>query len=212
MNKEKTSLSELIKPIQINHFDNRSADGRVNSINNEDMVVALIKKEAELLGYTVEVPRVRHWFDIGITINNHFFPINIKITKGNTADNLSSKKGMLYALTGISDAPSAWDTFNTTLMQNVLNETESDYYFVVVFKDTKQIILSSLLSIDILTPNGNNLPFQCKWSDNLKPTKRTLSEQKKYILDIYRESWRKRAEPRTTLEALINEFGTSFYT
>ena len=53
-------------------------------------------------------------------------------------------------------------------------------------------LVTSLKRIEELTPNGNNLPFQCNWSENYKFTNRTVEVQSKYLMEIYFQSWLKK--------------------
>jgi len=45
-----------------------------------------------------------------------------------------------------------------------------------------------LKSLQKLTSNGNNLPFQIKWKDNVKPVKRTYLESYCFLIHSYKES------------------------
>mgnify|MGYP001039151174 CR=1 FL=1 len=140
---------------------------------------------------------------MSITTGDTFYPINIKITSGITADNISSKKGMYYALTGIRPEEEKgldkWETFIQKLTTNY-TQSDADYYFIVCFKNTGKLMLTSLKRINSLTPNGNNLPFQCNWGQNKNVTNRSDKEQMKYIINTFINSYLKRTP---ALELLI---------
>jgi hypothetical protein len=114
------------------------------------------------------------------------------------ADNISSKLGLFYALTGILPTNvkdtnlNHWGPYNRKLLENLDYNCEADYYFVIYFKDSESFLVTSLKRIQTLTPNGSNLPFQCKWSENDVFSNRTLEEQSKYIMDVYYDSWLKK--------------------
>ena len=72
-----------------------TGDGRLDSALSETVVIDHLK--TILPDCEIDVAPARYWYDIAITKDGKFFPINIKITNGNTADNISSKKGMYYA-------------------------------------------------------------------------------------------------------------------
>ena len=55
-------------------------------------------------------------------------------------------------------------------------------------KTTKKVYLQSLKSLQKLTSNGNNLPFQIKWKDNVKPVERTYLQSYNFLIDSYKES------------------------
>ncbi len=54
--------------------------------------------------------------------------------------------------------------------------------------DPKDIFINSLKGIQTLQPNGNNLPFQCKWDNNRKIIQRDFDESKNSILSALAES------------------------
>ncbi len=182
----------------------RFADGRINATMNEDEVIKLIKKK-----FDVEVPKSRHWFDFSIEHNGEFYPVNIKITDTTHADNLNCKLGIYYSLTGkFPDFPNetSWLDYFQRLKDN-LKETKNNYYFLVINKsDNKDIFVNSLKSLSILQPNGNNLPFQCKWEINKKPKNRNYKESKDLILKTFGESIKLRADIYFIFKRLFKEY------
>lgn len=201
-------LQEIANEIKNLTLATDHKDGRINSSLSEENVMDKIEEIALLKNYKVIRPeKERHWYDIALEIENVFLPINVKITEGGT-DNISSKKGMLYALTGINSdiqkVSEQWNPFHTTLFDNINPNLRTDYYFIVVFKSTEEVVATSLFEIDLLTPNGNNLPFQCNWG-KLSKTKRTRNEQFDYIIQTYYNSWRKKEEKFTFLQEKMEE-------
>lgn len=69
---------------------------------------------------------------------------------------------------------------------------DADYYFIVCFKNSGELLFTSLKHIQTLVPNGNNLPFQCNWGHNRNLTNRSSEEQRKYIMDMFIDSYVKR--------------------
>lgn len=171
-----------------------TGDGRLDSALSEGVVIDHLKS---ILPDTniIEAP-ARYWYDVAIQEDGKFFPINIKITSGNSADNVSSKKGMYYALTGIRPEEEKgldkWETFIQKLTSNY-RVSDADYYFIVCFKDTGELLFTSLKHLETLVPNGNNLPFQCNWGQNKRPTTRSHEEQLHYIMDTFISSYIKRS-------------------
>ena len=176
-------------------------DGRVNSSINEEIVKHYIKECVETTDFfrnneiTFVNGKARFWYDCALIKDTELLaPINIKITRlsNTSADNVSSKEGLAYALTGInpeSASMNTWEKFNKVLERTNCS-LDSDYYFIIVNKDnTSEVFFNSLKCINKLVSNGNNLPFQCNWSDN-----KTLIEDRsnkdsiKYLLAIYNES------------------------
>ena len=155
------------------------------------------------------MPRSRQWFDFSIEEDGEFYPVNIKVTDTTHADNLDCKLGIYYALTGkMPDFPNeiSWSGYFEKLKTN-LGENQKDYYFLVVNKsNTKDIFINTLKSLSALRPNGNNLPFQCKWGANKKPRERTFDDAKKFILETFGESIKRRGEIYFIFKRLFHEY------
>lgn len=185
-------------------LSNDFKDGRVNARINEDEIIKIIKKK-----FNIDVPRSRHWFDFSIDENGIFYPVNIKITDTTHADNLNCKLGIYYALTGrMPDFPNevSWFDYFESLKKHI-NESTTDYYFLVIDKNNvSNIFINSLKCLQTLQPNGNNLPFQCKWNINKKPKDRNFEKAKKFILGTFGESIRQRAEIYFIFKRLFHEY------
>lgn len=179
-------------------YHSTTGDGRLDSAESEIIVIEHLKalfadkKNIEI----IEAPRQRHWYDILIKIGDYKYPVNIKITSGESADNVSSKEGLFYALTGIWPETirglTRWESYNTLLTKNFNASLDSDYYFIIYFKEDETFLFTSLKRIEELSPNGNNLPFQCNWSKNCTSTLRPIEEQSYYLMEIYFQSWIKK--------------------
>jgi hypothetical protein len=172
-------------------------DGRLDSAESEPAVINhLIKLFQDTKVEIIPAPRARHWYDIQIKYNEHTYPVNIKITSGDSPDNVSSKLGLFYALTGLEPETitglNTWQKYNEKITENFNPNSEADYYFIVYFKNEEMFLFTSLKRINILVPNGNNLPFQCKWSDNDIITTRSIEDQCDYLMEIYYTSWIKK--------------------
>lgn len=162
-------------------------DGRVNSIADEETVIQLLE---EKYGDAVERPKAREFFDVRLF--GH--PIQIKsssYSKG-ASDNFSSKAAILYALTSLSEEEiqkvRGWESFESSLLQYANEENGRDYYIISVNKDDSTVHLSSLKSLNKLTPNGNNLPFQIQWKNNVETVERNYDEAYSFIVGAYKES------------------------
>lgn len=168
-------------------------DGRINSsINESEVLNVLISR------FKIDIPKYRSWYDFSFKDNNLFIPVNIKITETAKADNLNAKLGIYYALTGLLPTfPNEinWLRYFEELSNNIGSNEDRDYYFLIINKqDTNEVIINSLKSLKKLVPNGNNLPFQCRWCDNKEPIKRTFLEAEKFLLTTFGESIKLRAE------------------
>ena len=164
-------------------------DGRVNSIDDEDTIIDLL---VEKFGDNIETPPPRCWWDIKV----FGYPLNIKSSRfGNAADNFSSKAAILYALTDLPEEEvtcTSWKSFQNKLQMNSSQEKPRDYYIIVLDKTTNKVYLQSLKSLQKLTSNGNNLPFQIKWKDNTHPIERNYLQSYDFLIQCYKDSVRKK--------------------
>ena len=176
-------------------------DGRVNSIADEETVISLLE---EKYGDNVERPKAREFFDVRLF--GH--PIQIKsssYSKG-ASDNFSSKAAILYALTTLTEkevmAVRGWEKFESSLLQYANDDNGRDYYIISVNKDDSSVHLSSLRSLKKLTPNGNNLPFQIQWKNNIETVDRTFDEAYRFIIGAYKSSVEKKISVHSLFDVL----------
>ncbi|EAH7279330.1 restriction endonuclease, partial [Campylobacter coli] len=181
-----------------------SRDGRINSAFNEDEITNIIYDN-----FSINLPNARDWFDFSFEESGKFYPVNIKITTTRTIDNLNCKLGIYYALTG--DIPSFnnginWDQYFCNLKTN-LKENSKDYYFLIINKnDVQDIFIASLKSLEKISPNGNNLPFQAKWNENRHPVQREFKEAKDFIIKCFADSLKLRADAYFYFKRYFNEY------
>ena len=185
---ELVEVVEYLNSLTIEVSENHE-DGRVNSIDDEDTVIDLL---IEKYGDNIEKPPARCWWDIKV----FGYPLNFKSSKfGSAADNFSSKAAILYALTNIPEEEvtcSSWKQFQKKLQHNSSQQTPRDYYIIVLDKTTNRVYLQSLKSLNKLTSNGINLPFQIKWKDNVEPVQRNYGQAYDFLIECYKESVRKK--------------------
>lgn len=190
MPKELNEIAAFLKGENIK-LAARNRDGRINSSFNETQVLNILAKR-----FKIEIPRSRGWFDFAIQ-EKKFYPVNIKITDTTHADNLNCKLGLYYALSGIMPSfpnETGWKEYFEFLKRD-LHRNDKDYYFLVINKQNSQdIFLNSLRSLAVLQPNGNNLPFQCKWDANREPLERSFEKAVKFLLICFAVSVKQRAE------------------
>lgn len=189
-----TIIENICQYLQEKDFSLSSnfTNGRINSSVNEEMILNLITQKFDIVK-----PRAREWFDFAIEDNDKFYPVNIKITDTTHTDNLSCKLGIYYALTGLlPDIPNevSWEKFFAKLYNNIGMYKDRDYYFLIVNKNNKKdIFANSLKNLQEIYPNGNNLPFQCKWEINRISSDRTFEEAKDFILKTLGDSIKQRS-------------------
>lgn len=182
----------------------QSRDGRINSAFNEDEIFNLIQANFE-----VNRPNMRDWVDFSFEENGIFYPINIKVSTTQTADNLNCKLGIYYALTG--EIPHFgngvnWENYFKSLSEN-LKPNNADYYFLIINKDDcSDIFTTSLKALQCIIPNGNNLPFQAKWDSNRTPQNRSFDEAKEFILSSFAKSLKLRADAYLHFKRFFDDF------
>lgn len=210
----------LKETVETTSFSNQNliqsfnGDGRLTSAISEDLVINFLQNLfiQKNIPATIEVAPMRYWYDFLIKFKDgENIPVNLKITTGNQADNISSRKGMFYALTGLSpnkvSGLERHASFNEQLLKNYNPESHTDYYFIIYFKDKENFLFTSLKRIETLIPNGSNLPFQCKWKNNFIYTKRNEKEQSDYILNTFIDSFIKKANGLNILLEWRNKHG-----
>ncbi|ACF13246.1 putative restriction endonuclease [Chloroherpeton thalassium ATCC 35110] len=200
-------VSNLIdQPITLTAF--HSNDGRINSSLNELQIINCIQNFS--FGFEIKIGREREWFDFAIKTEDRFYPVNIKVTDTTHADNLNCKLGIYYALTGnIPDFANEikWESYFDKLNIHMGNQTTADYYFLVLNKQNpKDVFANTLRSLTILQPNGNNLPFQCRWDLNRQPMNRTFNDAKDFIMRVFGDSIKQRAKIYLSFETRFPDY------
>lgn len=193
----------------------------MNSSINEKEIRASIKTAASCneefttqLGLSITDPADRDWVDFTVEGAGVFVPVNIKVTTmEGAADNLSCKLGMYYALTGIRPDFSnsvSWGDYTERLAAGLAATSgicDTDYYFLVVNKrDPGDVFWTSLKRIKVLSPNGNNLPFQADWSKNREQLVLEPRDAVKCVLNVFHQSVVLRAKLKEQFETNLKGY------
>ena len=174
---------------------NENDDGRVNSIEDENVLIKRLAEACKALGFSFYEPPPRSWNDWKFEGE----PVQIKSSAG-SADNWSSARALLYA---VSDStfedvdnfqnrgPRIWEKLRDLPDEN---KTNKGMPILVVDKHTGKVHLKCLTELGGLQSNGSNLPFQIKWKEELKsePVLRDAQAAYKFIMSAYYESIKKR--------------------
>jgi len=180
------NVVSFLNQIGVN-ISNNYEDGRVNSIVDENTIIDVLEKKYGK--ENVIRPKARDWWDVKV----FHYPLQLKSSdfSKKASDNFSSKAAILYALTYLPENKvkvNRWADFEDALLNFSDVDNNRDYYIIVLDKNTKKVYLNSLKSLNKLTPNGNNLPFQIKWIDNLIPVNRTHRQAYNFIVECYKKS------------------------
>ncbi|GHP97086.1 hypothetical protein VN0268_14810 [Helicobacter pylori] len=202
-----TQLNEIAEFLKTNpyHLSQPLQDGRLNPSVNEEEILNTIKHS-----FAIQLPKAREWWDFSCEENDIFYPVNIKTTTTKTADNLNCKLGIYDALCGLLPTFNneiAWEKYFQKLHKDLGKNTNRDYYFLIINKnDPKDIFINSLKGIQTLQPNGNNLPFQCKWDNNREIIQRDFDGSKNFILSALAESIKLRSNIYLKFKEFFGEF------
>lgn len=185
-------------------------DGRLNSQENERQISDALRLFTHSndwfrdAGLSIEVAEPRFWYDFCVRGPGLFIPVNVKVSSFVSADNVSSKEGLFYALTGHDPKTiniNSWELFCKRLAENFRGDEAADYYFMVISKATPgDVFWTTLKSLSSLRASGSNYPYQCCWADNRVRTNRTFDEASRFLLSVVRASFAKGAEPLTSFD------------
>ena len=154
-------------------------------------------------GLSFQVATNGSWYDFVVQSQDAstFIPINLKVSTLLGQDNVASKAGLFYALTGVmpnNPLIRNWDVFCRNLAENLKREEcGADYYFLVVEKSKEgvgRVFWTSLLRLQLIKQNGSNPPFQAKWRENIERSDRTRAEAVDYLLDTIGKTFVLRAK------------------
>ena len=207
-------LKDYIEDIQ-NHAYNREVgaavdgDGRIGSIADEGNIISWLQEIFENTNVTLQKPPARSWYDILIIVNGKKYYTNIKTTDGKSADNISSKTGVWYYLSGGEIVDFSRFQIPDELPDVSMNtEEDKDYFLLVMYKKTKRILFTSVGRLGTVVSNFNNMPFQIPWNrstnDGSQSNNRSQEEQKRYIAHAWYLSYVKGYE---RVGKLMNLFG-----
>lgn len=167
-----------------NWISSKFTDGRTNSLLDESIICNHLQAMCILSGINHQKHQPRFWCDFSVTINNIYYPINVKTSTLKQADNSDCKTGLYYVLTGKMPNfknevpfPVWWEN----IKKDYKVDSTSDYYFLIGDKNNNQFYFTSLRKINELQPNGSNLPFQINWSKNLTPVNNSTEQLMKKV-------------------------------
>lgn len=169
----KPSYEEIIETIKKESLNikldySEKGDGRlISALKEPDFLNILSERLLKHPGYTVEIPKIRFWFDIRV----NSIPINLKITSGGT-DNAFNKIAIIYSICGIEIKNknmnyNKWYKFIKENPKKKIRDKSTEYHYLVIHKNSKDILLKSIFDISKYNDNPCN-DLQINWDNEFK--------------------------------------------
>lgn len=187
------------KLIHFTKIDNR--DGRIMSAVLENNILEELSTNP-LTKKCIKIPKKRSWYDI-LCFDEEFnwFPINIKITTTKTSDNVGNLTIPLYSLTNYEldfDVSYCNGKIHSILsdklrMKEYNKDYKKDYFFLVINKEKKEVIINSVKGLNKLNKNVHNLPFQINWSKNKEYVEKPIEKSVEQFVNLFKkvDDWKK---------------------
>lgn len=173
-------------------------DGRIISAIKETEYLDILEKtlNKNYPDFKIIRPANRYWYDIKI----NDIPINLKITSGGT-DNAFNKSAIIFTLTGKEIDKhnmnyNEWYDLIQHSNKKINRENRTEYHYLVVDKDTGNILLKSILDIHTYKSNPSNdlqinwknefdnITYQCTdFKDKIKSLLLTIQTSVKKMID-----------------------------
>lgn len=141
-----------------------NADGRINSIKDEDTIIKCLGEKFQL-----RKPKERHWYDTAILdpTTNAWIPINIKVSEGG-CDNALNKKAIVFSYSSLEedDIPANLQ-FNRMVEMVEANlkqcrNPSKEYYYMCIDKSDKDVLVRSICDVQEFRSNPQNW-LQIHW-------------------------------------------------
>jgi len=154
---------------QINLTYSKEGDGRLTSALKETEYLNSLKAGLQTNNPTfkIEIPKERYWYDV--LIND--IPINLKLTTGGT-DNAFNKTAIVFTISGqILEKRNMnfnqWYYIVANCPKKEKRDHKTEYHYLVVNKDSGNVILKSILDIHSYKSNPCN-DLQINWANEFK--------------------------------------------
>jgi hypothetical protein len=170
-------MKDLIEEVSCEAFqhkhplDDNQADGRLGSAIAEGPHLDKMKESFDLkmsryhlrVNIAFEIAPPREWYDLKVGP----FHINLKLTKGGT-DNVFNKRAIVLTVCGVLDGVPKVMNINQMLGHihrlgvKKIRDIQTEYYYLVVNKQTGESMFKSIIDIHTYVPNSSNT-LQINW-------------------------------------------------
>ena len=173
-------------------------DGRLESLHSEKYVTDLLRDRFKDQINFLPKGHNRDFGDLTVVLGGKEYPINIKMVAEGSSYNAGGPKLFNYIL--FDKMASTWKSIVKSVLKEKPTTIKNDYYYLIVYKRSdKKAQFFGLAEVDkdsIITNPAN--PVQFKY--NLKTVTRSKKEKANFILKLFKEILRKKAEPYMMLE------------
>jgi len=169
-------------------------DGRLESLKCEDAVTDEIRKRFPNIHF-LEKGCNREFGDITVVIDGIEFPINVKMVNPQKSGNFNGggPKTINFVLFG-STQKSTWNSLANKIIKEKPKKCAKPYHYLIYYKNSPQktvfCSLTDISSSSIVTNPSN--PIQLK--KNIITVERTDEEKADFIVGLFRDCARKRAQ------------------
>ena len=183
------SYLEIIQSIKdecakINLIFSKEGDGRITSAVKEREYLNLLENGLKLKGYIFEhQPVDRWWWDFRL----NGIPFNLKLTTGGT-DNAFNKVAIIYTISGqeVEKKNMNYNQFYTVVKdcpKKSGRDHMTEYHYLVVNKDSGDVLLKSILDIHTYKSNPCN-DLQINWKNEFKNSEFVAQSFKEKIQEL----------------------------
>ena len=175
-------------------------DGRLESLNSEDFVTDFLREKfADQITFLPKGHN-RDFGDVTVVLGEKEYPINVKMVGEGNSYNAGGPKLFNYTL--FNKTTGHWKPIVKDILDKQPTTIENDYYYLIVYKRTDKTPqffgLCEVADESIITNPAN--PIQFKY--NLRVKTRSDEEKCSFIIKLFKEVLRKKAEPYLMLEGV----------
>ena len=179
-------------PIQFSRLTGEE-DGRLESLRCEDEVTNCLRESFSDITF-LEKTGNREFGDITVLLEGIEYPINIKMVDPSKSStfNGGGPKTINYVLFGGGNTN--WKSLANKIVTQKPQKCAKEYYYLIYYKNSpRKSVFCSLSDIDhgSIVTNPSN-PIQLK--KNITIVQRTEQEKAEFIINLFRECAKKRAQ------------------
>ena len=177
-------------------------DGRLESLKCEDEITNRIREHFPTVKF-LEKEHNRDFGDITPVIDDVEYPINVKMVDPTKSDTFNAGGVTTFNYVLFGKTTTRWDRLARKIVKEKPEKCKKPYYYLIYYKNSdKKTIFCSLCDVspDSITTNPSN-PIQLK--KNIRVVERTEQEKAEFIINLFKDCARKRAQAHLILNDLL---------